>query len=238
MLAADESHWWYRGRRRVLRAELARLPLPRYARILDAGCGSGRTLDLLADHGSVAGLDASPQAAALARDRGHDEVHAGRLEVLPWEDGAFDLVTCLDVVEHTPDDRAALRELRRVTRPGGWALLTVPAYPVLWSAHDVVNEHERRYTRRGLRAAAYQAGWRVERETGFNALLLPAVAAVRLAERARGGVNGHGRSDLALTPSRLNGLLELPLRAEAAWLRRGRSLPVGLSLLAVLARPL
>lgn len=237
MLAADERHWWYRGRRRILRVELARLPLPRHPRILDAGCGSGRTLDLLADYGRVSGIDASPEAAALARGRGHEDVRVGHLEALPWEDGTFDLVTALDVVEHTPDDRATLRELRRVARPGGRALLTVPAYPVLWSGHDVANEHERRYTRRSLRAAAREAGWRVERETGFNALLLPPAAAVRLAERARGATNGHARSDLALTPGRLNGLLELPLHAEAAWLRGGprRTLPAGLSLLAVLS---
>src|ERR1700751_2869955 len=146
-LAVDEHHWWYRGRRRIIRAQLDRLPLPAGARILDAGCGSGRTLQELADYGEGSGLELNPEAAELARGRGLGEVAIGRLEELPWDDETFDLITCLDVIEHTPDDRVTLRELRRVTRPGGHLLVTVPAYQALWSQHDVDNHHFRRYER-------------------------------------------------------------------------------------------
>src|SRR5438270_9171810 len=138
MLEVDEHHWWYRGRRRIVRTELDRLPLPDAARVLDAGCGSGRTLEELVDYGSVSGIELNPDAAAIARGRGRDgfDVRVGRLEELPWEDGTFDLITCLDVIEHTPDDRATLTSLRRVCKPGGWLLVTVPAYQALWSRHD------------------------------------------------------------------------------------------------------
>ena len=119
-LAVDEHHWWYRGRRRVIRAELDRLALPAGARILDAGCGSGRTLVELAGYGAeVSGIELNTDAAELARRRGLGDVQIGRLEELPWDDGTFDLMTCLDVIEHVPDDVSALAELRRVTRPGG-----------------------------------------------------------------------------------------------------------------------
>lgn len=236
MLDHDEHHWWYRGRRRIVRAELDRLALPRDARLLDAGCGSGRTLDELRDYGAVAGIDLSEDGVAAARARGHDDVRGGRLEALPWEDATFDLVTCLDVIEHTPDDRVTLRELRRVTRPGGCLLVTVPAYQWLWSAHDVVNQHHRRYGRRALRRAAAESGWRIERMTSFNGLLLAPAAAVRLAQRLRGGRIEEHESDLGVGPAWLNGALEQPLRAEAAWLGRGGTLPAGLSLLAVLRR--
>src|SRR5579859_2349667 len=168
MLDLDEHHWWYRGRRLIVRSELDRLNLPSDARILDAGCGSGRTLEDLVDYGTVSGIELDPDAAKLAAGRGRGEVKVGRLEELPWEDGTFDLVTCLDVIEHTPDDRAALAELRRVTRPGGWLLVTVPSYQALWSLHDVANHHYRRYSRRGLRLAALEAGWRLVRTTSFN----------------------------------------------------------------------
>lgn len=235
MLAADERHWWYRGRRRVIRAVIDALGLAPGARILDAGCGSGRTLDELSSYGSVAGIDASEQAVAAARARGHAEVRVGRLEALPWAAGSFDLVTALDVIEHTPDDRLTLGELRRVTRPGGHALLTVPAYQWLFSAHDVANRHYRRYARTGLLRATGESGWSVVRTTYFNTLLLAPAAAVRLATRGR---DAHaGRSELSLTPALLNGALEWPLRAEAAWLARGRRLPAGLSLLALLRNP-
>jgi SAM-dependent methyltransferase len=233
MLSSDERHWWYRGRRRVLRAQLDRLPLAPGARLLDAGCGSGRTLDELVRYGRVSGIDLSPQAVAAAQRRGHQDVRVGRVEQLPFADGTFDVVTCLDVIEHTPDDRASLAELRRVARPGGLLLVTVPAYQGLWSWHDEVNLHFRRYDSASLRAAAREAGWEVVGDTHFNSLLLAPAAAVRLAQRRR---RRHAHSDLDLTPPRLNGLLELPLRLEARLVAAGTRLPAGLSLLAVLRR--
>jgi SAM-dependent methyltransferase len=236
MLDVDEQHWWYRGRRQIIRAELDQLPLPSDAWILDAGCGSGRTLEELVDYGTVAGLELNPDAAEVARDRGCGEVQVGRLEELPWRSDSFDLITCLDVIEHVPDDRTALRELRRVSKPGGWLLATVPAYQALWSYHDEANHHYRRYERATLRGAVTDAGWRLERMTSFNTLLFGPAAAVRLAQRRlrRNGTADSEHFDLHLGPAWLNGMLERPLRAEANWLRRGRTLPAGLSLLAVL----
>jgi SAM-dependent methyltransferase len=235
-LAVDEHHWWYRGRRRVIRAELDRLTLPAGARVLDAGCGSGRTMVELADYGDqVSGIELNEDAAELARRRGVGEVQIGRLEELPWDDATFDLITCLDVIEHVPDDVAALVELRRVARPGAWLLVTVPAYQALWSRHDEANHHYRRYSRSALRAAARSAGWQIERVSSFNSLLLGPAAAVRLAQRRMRSPNGS-RSDLDIGPAWLNDVLERPLALEASWLARGRTLPVGLSLLAVLRR--
>jgi SAM-dependent methyltransferase len=235
MLTSDEDHWWYRGRRRILRAALDRLPaLAPAAHLLDAGCGSGRTLDELARYGRVSGIDLSPEAVALARRRGHEDVRVARVEELPFDDATFDVVTCLDVVEHTPDDRATLAELRRVTRPGGVLLVTVPAYQALWSWHDEVNRHFRRYTSSSLRSAVSAADWEVVADTYFNSVLLGPAAAVRLVQRHR---RAHARSDLALTPPALNRVLELPLGLESRLVTAGVRLPAGLSLLAVLRRP-
>jgi ubiquinone/menaquinone biosynthesis C-methylase UbiE len=236
MLEVDEHHWWFRGRRAIIEAELRRLGLPRGARVLDAGCGSGRTLMQLAPHGSVSGIELNEDAAAIARARGDFDVRIGRLEELPWDDETFDLITCLDVIEHTSDDVRALTELRRVSKPGGWVLVTVPAYQSLWSQHDIANHHFRRYSRRTLAAAAAAAGFEVERMTSFNSLLLAPAAVVRLARRRR-EPDASYTSDLHLAPRWLNRVLERPLRAEAVWLSRGRTLPAGLSLLAVLRNP-
>jgi len=134
MLDVDEHHWWYRGRRRIIQAELDRLALPNPARVLDAGCGSGRTLQELVRYGAVEGIELNPDAAEVAARRGYGEVKVGRLEELPWSGDTFDLITCLDVIEHTPDDRAALRELRRVSKPAGWLLVTVPGALDAWEA--------------------------------------------------------------------------------------------------------
>src|SRR6201996_2449708 len=241
MLSADERHWWYRGRRRVIRAELERLALPAGAAILDAGCGSGRAMQLLSAYGRVSGVELSESAAEVARARGVGDVVIGRLEELPWPQERFDLITCLDVIEHTPDDRATLAELRRVCRPGGHLLVTVPAYPRLWSVHDEANHHYRRYSRAALRGAALDAGWALERMSSFNSMLLAPAAAVRLSRRRRArALNGTAtevyRDELSIGPAWLNGALEWPLALEARWLGRGGTLALGLSLIAVLRR--
>lgn len=233
MLARDEDHWWFRGRRRIVNRELERLSLPRDARLLDAGCGSGRTLDDLSRFGRVEGLDISASAVRATYGRHHD-VWLADIQHTPLPDRCFHVVTCLDVLEHVPDDRRALSELLRVTRPGGTIVVTVPAYPSLWSSHDVANEHFRRYRRTSLRCLAAEVGCELVRDTHFNALLLAPIALVRRARRPER--RRARRSDLELTPQRLNRVLELPLRAEARFLAAGGRLPFGLSLLLVLRR--
>lgn len=231
-LAVEEHHWWYRGRRRIVADMVRSLPLPNSPRILDAGCGSGRNLVELARFGHVVGLEPSSHAAELARGRGLGDVVEGGIGEMPFPPGSFDLVTCLDVLEHVEDDSGALRELRRVTAPEGLLILTVPAYPGLWGSHDELNRHCRRYRRTELLSRAATAGWIARRSTHFNALLLPAVAAWRLSERLRpSGV--AATSELTQTAQSFNWLLEQPMRAEAALMRTGRRIPAGLSLAGV-----
>lgn len=235
MVAADDRHWWYRGRRRIVLTEIERLTLPPDAVMLDAGCGSGRMLDELISYGPVFGIDSSAWAVAAARARGHRGVTLGTVEHMPYPDGTFDLVTCLDVLEHTADHERTLAELRRVTAPGGYLIVTVPAYQLLWSAHDEANRHYRRYRRGVLREAALAAKWEVLRDTHFNSFLLPPLALVRLARKTR---RSEGRrSELALTPAWLDGVLASPFRLEAFLIRHGLRLPAGLSLLAVMHKP-
>lgn len=236
MVAAAEEHWWYRGRRIVIDAALDRLELPGVPDILDVGCGDGRMLDELARRGAVTGIDVRPEAIAAARARGHARAHVALAEETGLASDAYDLVTAFDVVEHTPDDRRTLTELRRVTRPGGTLLITVPAYPSLWSQHDVVNDHYRRYTGRSLVAAATAAGWDVDHTTHFFAHLLAPAAAARWLQRLRPRDGQEPRSDLDHAGSRgvLARVLEAPSVAEAALIRSGRRIPMGLSLLAVL----
>jgi SAM-dependent methyltransferase len=236
MTSMDDNHWWYRGRRKIVLGFAERLRLGPGSRVLDAGCGSGRTLIELARFGSVCGFDLDPATVALARQRSGADVRQADVAHLPWPAAVFDLVTCLDVVEHLDDDVEALSELLRVTRPGGVLLLTVPAYQSLWSYHDVVNGHRRRYRARALRSAVRAAGWHVEDLTYFNSLLLPPAAIARWARR--GTDASAERSDLELTPPGLNRALALPLHLEAAALGLGVRLPAGLSLLCVCRRPL
>jgi SAM-dependent methyltransferase len=229
---AEDRHWWYQGRRRVLERAIARLGLPPRARILDAGCGSGRNMVELAHHGVVTGVELSGTSVQLARERGAGEVLEGSVMDMPFDDASFDLCLSLDVIEHLEDDLGALRELRRVTAPGGALLVTVPAYQWLWSGHDEINHHHRRYNRRTLLAAAEGAGWRVESSAHFNSLLLPVAILLRAMERFRPSTT-KSSLDLWVPPAPLNWALRQPLNLEAAVIGRGGSIPAGLSLLAV-----
>lgn len=238
LLAAEEEHYWFRGRRRILDDLLRELPLGDRPALLDAGCGGGRTLVDLARLGEATGLEPSAPSFEKASARGVARVVKATLEEMPFADASFDVVTCLDVIEHVRDDTAAFQALRRVTRPGGYLVVMVPAYSWLWSEHDRVNHHFRRYDERSLLSVAATAGWRPLRSTYFNSLLLPAAAAYRLLERS--GVTRLRRTStkvLTFTPRWLSRLLERPFDAEARWLRKGHRIPAGLSLLAVLQAP-
>jgi len=229
---AEDRHWWYRGRRTVLDGVIADLGLPRGARILDAGCGSGRNMIELAPYGSVTGVELSETSVALARERDAGEVVAGSVLEMPFADDSFDLAVSLDVIEHLEDDLTALRELRRTVAPGGSLLVTVPAYQWLWSGHDEINHHHRRYTRRSLQRVAEQAGWHQTRTTYFNSLLLPVAIVLRVLDRVNTKTT-ESSLDLWVPPEPLNWLLQRPLAIEAALIRRGGRIPAGLSLLAV-----
>jgi SAM-dependent methyltransferase len=229
---AEDRHWWYRGRRTVIERVLTGMRLPARARILDAGCGSGRNMVELAHHGTVTGVELSETSVELARARNVGEVISGSVLDMPFPADSFDLAVSLDVIEHLEDDLGALREMRRTVTPGGSLLVTVPAYPWLWSGHDEINHHHRRYTRRSLELVAEQSGWEQVRTTYFNSLLLPAAIILRVLERLNTKTT-ESSLDLWVPPGPFNWLLERPLALEAAMIARGGRIPAGLSLLAV-----
>lgn len=229
---AEDRHWWYRGRRKVLDRVIDDLRIPARAQILDAGCGSGRNMIEFARHGVVTGVELSETSVYLARERDAGEVVEGSVLEMPFAEGTFDLAASLDVIEHLEDDLAALRELRRVVKPGGTLLVTVPAYQWLWSGHDEVNHHHRRYTRRTLQRVGEEAGWQQVRTTYFNSLLLPAAILLRVLDRFSRKTT-ESSLDLWVPPAPLNWLLERPLALEASLIAHGGRIPAGLSLLAV-----
>jgi SAM-dependent methyltransferase len=228
----EDRHWWYRGRRTVLEQVIAGLQLPRPARILDAGCGSGRNMVELGRLGTVTGVELSGTSVSLARQREAGEVIEGSVLEMPFDSDSFDLAVSLDVIEHLEQEVDALAELRRVVAPGGSLLVTVPAYGWLWSGHDEINHHHRRYTRRSLQRVAEDAGWKQVRTTYFNSLLLPVAILLRALERLNTKTT-ESSLDLWVPPEPLNWLLERPLALEAALIGRGGRIPAGLSLLAV-----
>ena len=230
MAAIEDRHWWFRGRRALLWALLRRCSGAQRGPVLDAGCGSGRNMAEFASLGRVSGVDPAPEALEACRARGLTDVVQAPLEQLPFDDGSFNLLLATDVLEHVDDDRAALRELRRVATPDALLLVTVPAHARLWSAHDDALHHRRRYSRAELLARTRDAGWDVAVETWWNCTLLPPIAAARFLTRGRTG------TDHARTPRWANSALAAVLAAEAALVGRGVRLPAGVSL-ALACRP-
>jgi SAM-dependent methyltransferase len=228
----EEWYWWHRGRERIVH-ELLRRSAPPGARILDVGCGTGATTASLRRLGRVAGLDVGAEATRRAHGRGL-AVARSSLAALPVRSEGFDVVVALDVLEHVDDDLAAAREIRRALAPGGVLLATVPAYPSLWSDHDVALGHRRRYRRGQLEALLEAAGLRVERCSYAMASILPVAVLVRLLQRA--ARRGPPQSGYVRVPAWLNALLTRLVALEGFWLRCA-GLPFGLSLVALARRP-
>ena len=235
----EDRHWWFVGRRRIILSVLAgqRLSRPDGAEpeILDLGCGTGTMLGHLRAFGTVRGIDADERAVAFCRARGEERVELLESNRLPLPDDSLDLVTALDVLEHIEDDRGALAEIARVLRPGGTLLATVPAYRWMWGPQDEISHHYRRYVRDELSEKIEASGLRLRRATYFNTLLLPAVAAVRLAHRLR--PPREVRSDFRFTrDGAVNRALATVFASEARLLARG-DLPAGVSIMAVAGAP-
>ena len=206
MAAHDSTHWWYRARREILSDYLTRYgAMPQGARILEIGCGTGHNLPMLAQFGTVEAIEIDPAAREIASERLGRPVGDAPLPALPGiERGAYDLVAVLDVVEHIEDDVAALAAMKTLLKPGGKILIAVPAHQWLWSAHDVVNHHHRRYSKATLRAAIVAAGLTPAKLGYFNSLLFPLAAAARIAGR----VTGRDDSDDSPPAKPLNTLFE------------------------------
>lgn len=233
MAQTQEAHWWFAGRRKILRAIIAQLRLPARARILEIGCGTGGNLPMLTQFGTVCAVEIDDFALARAREVSNCEIQKGWLpDRIPFQGQLFDLVCLLDVLEHVEDDEAALSAVAKRIKPGGLAVVTVPAYPWLYGSHDRLHHHYRRYTAGHLRRKATVAGLQVLRLGYFNALLFPLIAAVRLCKR----VLPSGEQDEAVLPGhRLNRWLYGVLSFEAAFVPRA-FFPFGATCIAVLER--
>ncbi|MDQ4086526.1 MAG: class I SAM-dependent methyltransferase [Pseudomonadota bacterium] len=232
MAEQDAVHWWYVARRHILHDLIAReVPLPDKARILEIGCGTGHNFEMLRSFGRLDAIEVDGEARALASRRlGHAVASAPLPELNGICDGAYHLIALLDVLEHVDEDEAALASIATKLAPGGRILVTVPAYPWMWSAHDVAHHHKRRYSKRALRQVVEAAGLQAERLGYFNSLLFPLAAAVRLA----GKVTGKSDSDDKLPPAPLNALFRTIFGLERHLVGRV-PLPAGVSLFAVLS---
>ena len=229
----ERSHWWFVARRQILLA-LCRHYLPTGGRVLDVGCATGYFLEGAQQEFDAWGIDPSPIAVKICQDRGLTQVVRGSTEDLSAvRDKDFEVVGFFDVLEHVDDDLSALRNAGDVLTERGRVMITVPAYMWLWSEHDVLNEHKRRYAKNELAALLHQAGFEIEQLTYFNSYLFPSAVLARLARRI---VRSVGKADLSMPPPWANRLMTRVFASERRHLvpnGRPRGFPTGLSLLAI-----
>ena len=251
MARLEERYWWFVGRRFIVRSLLQRFWKPTVSTqhsalrtqnsapifaprtlhptlILDLGCGTGGSFSLLRNFGTVVGLDISPLALKLAREKGMKHLVLSSAENLPFADNCFDIVAALDVLEHLDDDCQALREIWRVLKPNGAFVFTVPAFMSLWSVHDIALAHKRRYLWQEIHDKVVQAGFQVRLLSYAICPLLPVVFVFRKMQNLfmRGRKPATALIEL---PSPLNRLLIELLKLEAALIPLVR-LPFGVSL--------
>lgn len=233
MAEIDAEHWWFAARRDIIARLIERQAgLGPKARILEVGAGTGSNLELLMRYGRVDAIEPDDQARALASARSGIAVKGGLLpDGVELEDGAYDLIVLLDVLEHIPDDLGTLAALRGKLRPGGRLLVTVPASPWMWSSHDAAHHHHRRYTAATLTSVFKAAGFQVRYRSHFNTVLFPLIAAARLAGKLLRRAGG----DDAIPPRPVNGLLRGLFGLERHLVGR-TALPFGVSL-ALVAEP-
>jgi SAM-dependent methyltransferase len=230
MAELDERHWWYRARREII-AELIRreVRLPPDAKILEIGCGTGHNLAMLSGFGRVDGLELDEEARGISEKRLGRKIMSSPLpELGEVADRHYDLIGAFDVIEHIADDAAAVASIATKLKRTGKFVMTVPAHQWMWSAHDVVNHHKRRYSKQQLRQLLHHSPLKLERIGYFNSLLFP----LAVAERASSKLRGKEDADVRLPPAVLNSALEKVFAAERYLVGR-LPLPPGLSLFAV-----
>lgn len=177
----EATHWWFVERRRLFATLIRKTAIPSDATVVDIGTGTGANLRLLRQMGfaQVVGIDPSADAAHWCAEKGLGDVHTGDIRALPLADASVDLLLATDVIEHVDEDKQAVAEIWRVLRPGGTALITVPAFPSLWGLQDVKSHHYRRYRMTPFLQLLERSGLVVEKKFYFNYLLFAPIFAAR-----------------------------------------------------------
>lgn len=219
-LQLERDYWWFKARRNLISILLKRYSFK--PPILDIGTGSGENLEILSRFGYSIGVDISISMIEYGRRQGRNVTY-GNAENLPFEDETFRSVTALDVLEHV-NDKKALSEIYRVLKPGGKLLVTVPAFNWLWSVHDEINNHKRRYTKNELINLLSTCGFRTLFLSYWNFTLFIPSAILKKID------NSHNLKSL---PKWLNQALYYFVQIDNMFVLKEVSLPIGTSIVIV-----
>jgi SAM-dependent methyltransferase len=235
----EETHWWFRGRSHLILNLLHRLSVPASAAILEVGCSAGPLIRRLHASGftHVTGIDLSESAIHRCHEAGLTNTAVMDATNPQYADESFDLLIASDVLEHITDEGTALRSWLRILKPGGRLLVCVPAFMFLWSEHDTVNHHQRRYTSTTLKEALKRGGFMVDRLSYWNFSLFFPLAALRLVQRTVASSEVYPGGNLRPSAPLTNAILFALLKAENYLLLNSCRFPFGGSTFAIASRP-
>lgn len=229
----EREHWWFQARAEILMSHIGQIfNHKKDLKILNIGAATGYSSQLLMQFGAVSSVEFDKDCYEFTRDTvGIPIINASILE-LPFEDESFDLVCAFDVIEHVEDDKLAVREMARVCKKGGVFMVTVPAFMFLWSEHDVVNHHFRRYTAAQLRGVTAENSASIFLSY-FNFWLFFPIALVRLIKgKGKEKTSEEAQSDFRMVKNAgINRLFYRIFKSENFFLKRFIKLPVGVSIL-------
>jgi len=230
----EDRHWWFVARRRIVKKVLDYFLKQKANReVLEVGCGSGGNLEMLSYYGKLSAFEIDDQARCMANSRNITLVKKGELpKGIPFN-GDFDLICLLDVLEHIDDDVGSIKALSASLKPDGKILITVPAYKFLWSNHDIVNHHKRRYLLRHLLKIIKASGLNVVYSTYFNTLLFPVIFITRIINNI---VSTKVGSDVNKSPTMVNSILLSIFSSERLLIPRF-FWPFGVSILVLAEKP-
>lgn len=233
----EQNHWWFKARSEILKNILNHhLTWTDINKALEIGTSSGNNLYKLYPRNiDICGVEPFEQNIAIAQRKGNIPVLKGTAEQLPpkIDRQTFDLITMFDVLEHTKDDNAVLKNIHNHLTDQGFLFITVPAYQWMWGAQDVISHHYRRYTLTKLRAKIEKTGFKTTYSTYFNTFLFPPIAAIRGLAKLKPEPDEHGEfGDFKYGNSLSNALLYHIFRAEK-WFLPPLKFPFGVSVLIV-----
>lgn len=235
----ERQHWWFTAREAILCGYIAHMQhkgqlLKNGLRILNVGCGPGRSSQYLSQFGEVTSIEYDKHCCEFASELTGLNIMHGSITELPFENESFDLVCAFDVIEHVEDDALAVSELKRVTKAGANVLITVPAFMSLWSHHDVINHHFRRYRKQQIKQLFEANDGKRLFSSYFNFFLFPPIYAFRtMSNLLKSGEKrtGSGSDFEAFKPGMLNTILYWIMRPEGWLMNSGLRLPFGVSIL-------
>ena len=231
----EKTHWWYHGRREIIKEQISLLCLPENASILEIGCGTGGNLKMLSTYGQVSAIEINDLArkVAIKNNKNIADIQPGSApNNIPFKNVKFDLICILDVLEHIEDELSTLNALKKILAPNGKIILTVPAYQWLWSTHDEYHHHYRRYSKKNILRIANELDLYIDKISFFNTILFPIAAGVRLLTKAIKNKN-HPQTT---HPSRFINLILIKIFSSESKTLKISSFSFGLSLIAILTK--